>query len=131
YLWLCLAALGAGVVNALAGGGTLLTFPALLAVTPPVIANGTSTVALLPGSLASAAGYVRELRTVRRWVLLLIGPSVVGGLVGGLLVAWLDPRIFAALVPWLVLTAAVLFTAQPLVQKLRQVAPVATTGFRP
>ena len=128
YLWLGLAALVAGVVNALAGGGTFLTFPALLAVLGPtpqatVLANGTSTVALMPGSLASAGGYFRELRVVRRWVLLLLGPSLVGGLIGSLLVARLDPKIFENLVPWLVLTAAVLFTAQPLVQKLRRLAP--------
>ena len=53
-VWLCLAALAAGAVNAVAGGGTLLTFPALTAVVTPVVANATSTVALVPGSAAGA-----------------------------------------------------------------------------
>jgi uncharacterized membrane protein YfcA len=63
YVWLCAAALAAGVINSIAGGGTLLTFPALFAALPgqPVLANGTSTVALLPGSFAGAWGYRREL----------------------------------------------------------------------
>jgi uncharacterized membrane protein YfcA len=124
YLWLCLAALAAGAVNALAGGGTLLTFPPLMnVVASPVLANGTSTVSLLPGSLASAAGYLRELRAVRRWGLLLIWPSLAGGVVGALLVTRLDESIFKALVPWLVLTAAALFAAAPLVQKFRELVP--------
>lgn len=135
-LWLALSALGAGAVNALAGGGTLLTFPVLLAALAhlgtaeaAVVANGTSTFALLPGSLASAAGYIREARTVRRWVLLLIWPSLAGGLIGGLLVVWY-PDLFGVLVPWLVLTAAVLFAASPLVRKLGKVAPH-DGAFRP
>jgi uncharacterized membrane protein YfcA len=125
-VWLCLSALGAGAVNAVAGGGTLLTFPALLAVLSPygaaeaaVIANATSTVALVPGSLAGAWGYRSELQHVRRWAMLLLVPSLLGGAVGSLLVTRLDPHIFAALVPWLILAAAVLFLIQPLAARLR------------
>src|SRR2546421_5312589 len=72
---LVLSSLAAGIVNSLAGGGTLLTFPALTAVMSKVFANGTSTVALLPGSLAGAWGYRRELQEVGRWPLMLVVPS--------------------------------------------------------
>jgi uncharacterized membrane protein YfcA len=121
-VWLCLAALAAGAVNSIAGGGTLLTFPALLAGLSPlgaadaaVVANATSTVALVPGSLAGAWGYRREMKRAGRWLYLLVGPSLAGGVLGALLVTRLDPAYFAALVPWLLLTAAVLFLAESLV----------------
>ena len=79
WLWLCLSALAAGVMNSFAGGGTLLTFPTLLAIVKPVTANATSTVALVPGSVAGAWGYRREFGQVRRWAVLLAGPSLLGG----------------------------------------------------
>jgi uncharacterized membrane protein YfcA len=115
---LVVSSLAAGAVNALAGGGTLLTFPALTAVMPKVLANGTSTVALIPGSLAGAWGYRGELRAVGRWPLLLVAQILVGGLVGTLLVTRLDPRYFDALVPWLIASATLLFFAQPTLLKL-------------
>ncbi len=113
YFWLCLTALLAGALNAIAGGGTLLTFPALLTVVSPVVANVTSTLALLPGSIASAWGYRRQLVSSRRWIVLLTIPSLLGGAIGALLVTKLEEAIFTALVPWLVLLAAVLFLLQP------------------
>src|SRR5262249_47037003 len=82
---LCVSAFAAGVVNAVAGGGTLLTFPSLLTVTSPLRANTTSTVALVPGSAAGAVGYRRDLRGLGGWLWLLVVPSVLGGLVGSLL----------------------------------------------
>src|SRR5207253_1099250 len=97
YLLLCLSALLAGAINSVAGGGTLFTFSALLTVVDPVIANATSTVALVPGSLAGAWGYRRELHALSRWTALLIVPSLVGGVVGSLLVTELDERYFSAL----------------------------------
>ncbi len=118
YLLLCLSALLAGVLNSVAGGGTLFTFSALLTVVDPVTANATSTVALVPGSLAGAWGYRREMGDSRRWTVLLIWPSLVGGVIGSLLVTELDERYFSALVPWLLLTAALLFLAQPGVARL-------------
>lgn len=121
----------AGIMNSIAGGGTLLTFPALLTVVPPVWANATSTVALVPGSVAGAWGYRREMHAARRWMALLIGPSLLGGLVGSLLVTRLDPKYFEAVVPWLLLLAATLFLVQPLVARLvglsHEDAPVANT----
>lgn len=106
----------AGGVNSVAGGGTLLTFPALEMLIGPAAANATSTIALLPGSLAGSAGYRRELAASRRIAVVMLAPSLAGGLLG----AWLvteSPRAFARLVPWLILTAAILFLVQPLVAR--------------
>src|ERR1700741_2178759 len=89
YLLLGGAALLAGVMNSIAGGGTLLTFPALLSVVSPVAANATSTVALVPGSLAGAWGYRKEMHETRRWASLLVVPSLTGGAIGSLLVTLL------------------------------------------
>jgi uncharacterized membrane protein YfcA len=108
----------AGLVNSLAGGGTLLTFPALVAALAAhgadkakVLANATSTVALVPGSLAGAWGYRREVPAVRHWLTILAVPSLIGGLLGSLLLTRLDARYFSAVVPWLLLAAAVVFLA--------------------
>jgi uncharacterized membrane protein YfcA len=121
YVSLCLAAAIAGAVNALAGGGTLLTFPTLMGVlsvplgaaAAGVMANGTSTTALVPASLGSAWGFRRELYHLRRFLIWLLPPSLIGAVIGTLLVTRLDPEYFSRLVPWLILTAAVLFTLQP------------------
>jgi uncharacterized membrane protein YfcA len=137
YLFLCLTALAAGAVNSVAGGGTILTFPSLLAVVSPVVANATSTVALVPASLASAWGYRREMKECRRWVLLLTLPNILGGALGALLVTVLDEEYFRALIPWLLLTAAILFLVQPLLGKrtgigarppVGQASPLSTGG---
>jgi uncharacterized membrane protein YfcA len=124
-LWLCLTALVAGAVNAVAGGGTLLTFPALIAALTPlrglaqaaVLANATSTAALVPGSMASAWGYRQKVGQARRWLLLLIGPSLVGGTVGSLLVTRLPAKYFAILVPWLILLAATLLLVDSVIPR--------------
>ncbi len=116
--FLALSALAAGIVNSLAGGGTLLTFSALTAVMSKVLANGTSTVALIPGSVAGAWGYRNELREVGRWPLWLVAPSLVGGLIGTLLVTRLPESYFAAMVPWLILVATLLFLLQPTLVRL-------------
>jgi uncharacterized membrane protein YfcA len=114
---LALAAMAAGACNSVAGGGTLLTFPALTAVVTGDVANATSTVALLPGSMAGAWGYRREVSHNKRLVLSLLAPSLAGGLLGALLVVWF-PKQFESLIPWLILTAAVLFLVQPVVSRL-------------
>lgn len=119
YTFLCLSAFLAGAMNSIAGGGTLLTFPALTtALTAimgpqlaPAFANATSTVALLPGSFAGAYGYREELAPSRRFVLRMLVPSLVGGFVGAWLVGQ-NTSAFAQLVPWLILTAALLFLIQ-------------------
>lgn len=114
YSLLVAAAFFAGVINTVAGGGTLLTFPSLLRFgLLPVFANATSTVALVPASLAGAWGFRRELAGTGPWLLLLLAPSLMGGTIGSLLVIAVDERYFDALVPWLLLTAALLFLVQP------------------
>src|SRR5690242_19483635 len=100
---LCVSAFFAGAMNSIASGGTLLTVPALTAVVSPAVANATSTIALMPGSLAGSVGYRKELWERRRFVLRMIAPSIAGGFLG----AWLvgrDQDAFAVLVPWLILT---------------------------
>jgi uncharacterized protein len=106
------SAVGAAV-NAVAGGGTLLTFPTLVALgVPPVSANATSTVALWPGSLSSMLGYRRELTGARAWAIRFAMPSILGGVVGALLLMGTSEKRFAAIVPWLVLGATGLFAMQ-------------------
>jgi uncharacterized membrane protein YfcA len=112
WFFLCAAAFAAGAVNAVAGGGTLLTFPSLLAVLNPVSANATSTFALFPGSLASGLGYRNELALCRPHLIRLLPPSLLGGLLGSLLVTRLPERVFAAAVPWLLILASVLLLLQ-------------------
>jgi len=93
-----------GAVNSIAGGGTLLTFPALLGLgVTPVAANATSTVALWPGSFASMMGYRRELQGAERWALKLAIPSLLGGLTGAALLMATSDEQFRAIVRWLVL----------------------------
>jgi uncharacterized membrane protein YfcA len=114
-------------MNSVAGGGTLLTFPALTALVSPAVANGTSTVALLPGSFAGALGYRRELWECRRFVFRMIVPSVAGGFIG----AWLvgkDQDTFKVLVPWLILTAALLFVIQAPISKWVKKRAIAETA---
>lgn len=109
-LLLVAASLAAGAINAVGGGGTLLTFPSLLAAgAAPLTANGTSSFALVPGALGSALGYRRELRGDRRVVLAMVPPSLVGGWLGAQLALWSSDELFARLVPWLILGATVLF----------------------
>lgn len=105
------AAFLAGGLNAIAGGGTFLTFPALVFTgTPPLAANATSTVALWPGSVASAWGYREVLDEPRRVLVPLIAVSLVGGLLGAGLALATPGATFAKVVPFLVLFAALLFT---------------------
>jgi uncharacterized membrane protein YfcA len=108
-----LAAVAAGAVNALAGGGTLITFPVLTAVgLPAVAANVTNTVALCPGYLGAALAQKADLRGQRRRLWMLMPVSVAGGVLGGVLLLHTDERLFRALVPYLILLASALLAAQ-------------------
>lgn len=108
-----LAGIGAGVVNALAGGGTLLTFPTLTALgLPAVAANVTNTIALAPGHLGATLAQRRDLAGQRALVLRLVPAALLGGLAGGLLLLLLSERVFRQLVPWLILFAAALLAVQ-------------------
>ncbi|MEP6766256.1 MAG: sulfite exporter TauE/SafE family protein, partial [Gemmatimonadaceae bacterium] len=107
-----ISAIGGGI-NSIAGGGTLLTFPALVGLgIPGIVANATSTVALWPGSLASLTGYRKELVGARQWALRLAIPSLLGGLAGAFLLLATSEERFKLLVPWLVFGATVLFAVQ-------------------
>lgn len=108
-----LAAFCAGMVNSIAGGGTLITFPTLLWIgRDPIVANVTNTVALWPGALSAVVGFRRELADSRGWMLLLTVPSILGGLCGAALLLRTPSRTFAAIVPYLILFATVLFGLQ-------------------
>jgi uncharacterized membrane protein YfcA len=114
------AATGAGLMNALAGGGTILTFPALLLLgESAIVANATSTVALLPGAAASLAGYRREVAPHRAWLRRLLLPSLLGGAAGSLLLLSTPEPLFARLAPRLILFATALFALQWLRGALR------------
>ena len=111
----------AGAVNSIAGGGTLLTFPALVGLgIPPIVANATSTVALWPGAFGSMWGYRGELRGARAWAIGFAVPSIAGGALGALLLMHTPAAWFEAVVPWLILSATGLFLAQgPLIRRAR------------
>ena len=111
YIVLTVAAFVAGVINSLAGGGSLVTFPALLfAGLNPIDANASSIVALVPGTFSGAWAYrdkILDIREVKVTSFLVI--SLVGGLLGALLLLWTPTRIFAGLVPWLTLFSTLVF----------------------
>lgn len=110
FLLFIVAAL-AGAINSVAGGGSFLTLPTLLyAGVTPVVANATSTMAMLPGSVASAAAYRRELQGRAGWLVPLGLVSLLGGLLGGVLLVRTSDTSFMRLLPWLMLLAAVTFT---------------------
>jgi hypothetical protein len=106
--------MAAGAINAVVGSGTLITFPVLLAVGyPPVVANVSNTVGLVPGTASGTWGYRRELSGQRQRILRLGGRSVLGGLTGGILLLVLPARAFKAIVPALIALACVLVLVQP------------------
>ncbi|HYZ03842.1 MAG TPA: sulfite exporter TauE/SafE family protein [Rubrobacter sp.] len=108
------AAVAAGLINSLAGGGGLITFPLLALVVPPVVADATSALALLPAYPSAVWRTRSKLREVRRlWLWLLLVTSALGGLVGALMLVWTGDQNFLFLVPWLVLGGTVLFVLEP------------------
>lgn len=112
------AAMLAGMMNSVAGGGTLLTFPALIWLgLAPINANATSTVALWPGLLSAIWGYRREMRQAEARFFALVIPSIIGGLAGAVLLKRTPQTTFAALVPFLILFATILFMFQETVQR--------------
>ena len=118
-LLLAAAALLAGAVNAVAGGGSLLSFPALLAVGYPAItANVTNSVALTPGYFGGTLGYRRELTGQRRRILALGATSAVGAVVGAFLLLVSSPELFEQIVPWLIFLACGLLALQTRLARL-------------
>jgi uncharacterized membrane protein YfcA len=109
---------GAGVMNAMAGGGTILTYPTLLFVGESAItANATSTVALWPGQISSMYGYRREVAEHRDWLKTLFLPSLLGGAVGAVLLLKTPVKAFEHLAPFLILFATCLFILQGVISR--------------
>lgn len=113
------AGLAAGCINAAVGSGSLITFPTLLALgVPPVTANVSNNIGLVPGGLASVWGYRRELADQRRRLLVLGSMSLVGGVTGAVLLLVLPASTFRAVVPALIALAVVLVALQPRIQRV-------------
>jgi uncharacterized membrane protein YfcA len=99
-------------MNSVAGGGTLVSFPALVWIgRDPIVANVTNTIGLWPASFGAMVGFRRELRESGRWIRMLLAPSFAGGILGAVLLLHTPSRTFAAMVPFLILFATVLFAA--------------------
>jgi uncharacterized protein len=113
YILITLAAMAAGAINALAGGGTLITFPTLIALGIPAVAsNVTNTVALVPGYLGATWAQRKDIRDQKKRLVFLLPAGLVGGLVGGLLLLNTGERVFRFLVPYLILFASGLLAVQ-------------------
>lgn len=118
YILVTLAAVAAGAINALAGGGTLITFPALTAIGVPTIdANITNTVAISPGYLGATLAQRAEILDQRRRLWILLPAAALGGLAGGLLLLNTSEKLFRDLVPYLVLLASLLLAVQEPLRK--------------
>ncbi len=111
YSLITIAAFLAGILNAIAGGGSFLTFPALVFIgIPPIAANATSAVAVFPGYISSTLGFMQELKTFdRRELIKLILLACIGGVAGALLLLITPGNVFRSLAPWLLLLATLLF----------------------
>jgi uncharacterized membrane protein YfcA len=121
------AGLFAGAINAVAGGGTLLSFPVLLWLgRDPIVANASNALALAPGALASAFAFRRELAADPRPLRWLLPPSAVGAVLGGCLLLYTPTRLFSALVPFLILGATLLIALKRPLLALRR--PRASTS---
>jgi uncharacterized membrane protein YfcA len=117
-LFVFVAGLGAGTINTIVGSGTLITFPTLLAVGyPPVLANVSNTVGLVPGSVSGAFGYRRELQGQLPRLVRLGAASALGGITGGLLLLTLPESAFKAIVPVLIAVGCVLVVSQPWISR--------------
>ncbi|TBU97389.1 sulfite exporter TauE/SafE family protein [Stutzerimonas kirkiae] len=118
-LLLVLAGFAAGGMNALAGGGTFFSFPALLAIgLPPVTANATNAVALWPASLSGAWAARSSLQPLGRYLLPLLLAGLAGGLLGGLSLLGGGDDVFRRMIPWLLLVATLLFAFSPWLGRL-------------
>ncbi len=131
--WLAAASFLAGSINAVAGGGSLLSFPALLQIgVLPVQANATNTVSLLPAELTSAFAYRRELRRYRSLLLPLVLAALAGGFLGARLLMATQQELFFQMVPWLLFAATLIFAfGPPLHRRLSQTNHSHVSGLGP
>ena len=128
------AAVIAGAINSIAGGGTLISFPALVWLgRDPILANATNTIALWPGSFAGMVGFRQELASTRRWLFLLVIPSLLGGIAGAVLLLETPTTTFDRIVPLLILGATLLLAGQEMItRRLKFIAEAhekPTTGW--
>jgi hypothetical protein len=136
YILIIIAALAAGLINSVAGGGMFLTFPALVFTgVPSIVANASSTTALIPGILASSWAYRGDLRKSEGIPLLpLLVVSLAGGIVGALLLLFTPQRTFDSVIPWLMLAATLLFTfgarITPILKRAFHIGPVAVVAIQ-
>jgi len=113
-----------GAINSVAGGGTLISFPSLIAFgVPSILANATNTAALCPGALSSALAYRDDLPRQRGLLITLLLPSLLGGLLGAVILAITPQQLFDRIVPFLVLFATVLFGGREFFARLFRVDP--------
>jgi uncharacterized protein len=118
HLVIAVAALAAGMINAIAGGGTLLTFPALIWIgRNPIVANATNTVAIWPAGISGALGFRREVKSLQRWLWLLTIPSLLGGAAGAVLLLHTPEKVFARIVPLLIGGATLLLAFQEFIAR--------------
>ncbi len=117
-LGLMVAAATAGVMNSIAGGGTMITFPVLLFFgTSPITANATSTLALVIGTAGSVYGFRQQIAVVKPWLKRFLPVSLLGGLIGSILLTVTKEEVFAKMVPFLILFATVLFLSQGAIRR--------------
>ena len=129
---LLLGGLGAGIFNGVAGGGSLISFPLLLALGYPALtANVTNTVGIWPGYLGGAAGFRHQISGQRERLVRLSPVAVLGGIAGAILLLTTSSATFRSIAPWLVLAASVLFAAQPLLRRALDGASHAPPRTRP
>jgi uncharacterized membrane protein YfcA len=132
HTWLAIASFLAGVLNAMAGGGSFLSFPALLGVgVPPIQANATNTVALWPGQFTSIAAYWQDLKANLRLVLPVCSAALLGGVAGAIVLLHTGQATFLALVPWLLLLASGLFAVSGPVSAWLRRSRVSAAGAKP
>ena len=121
---LAAAGTAAGAINAVAGGGMLITFPALLLFgTPALTANASSTLALVLGTAGSLYGFRRQIAAVKPWLRRLLPVSLLGGLAGGILLTRTREAVFSSMVPFLILFATILFVAQETFRRFAACVP--------
>ncbi len=131
YIGLFLAAVAAGMVNSVAGGGTLIAFPSLVGFgETEIVSNATNTAALWPGALSSAFGYRKDTPVPTELLALLVVPSVIGGFLGALILVNTPLSTFRLAVPFLILLATLLFAARNLFSKKfgQKTGEVSTSG---
>src|SRR6204780_5144949 len=132
HAWLILASFLAGALNAMAGGGSFLSFPALLGGGGlPIQANATNTVALWPGQFTSIAAYWHGLKANVRLVIPIVSAALLGGVTGAIVLLRTGQATFMVLVPWLLLLAAGLFAASGPVSSWLKRERVSVAGSRP